>query len=99
MYDAEYADRVDVIKAWLDGIENLHQIGRNGLHRYNNSDHSSLTAMRTVENICDGTKHDIWAVNAESVYHEEHEEPEQPYRKVPEPPSMEKPLADVTSRS
>ena len=99
MYDAEYADRVDVIKGWLAGIENLHQIGRNGLHRYNNSDHSSLTAMRTVENICDGANHDIWAVNAESVYHEEHEEPEQPYRNVPEPPSMEKPLADVGSRS
>jgi protoporphyrinogen oxidase len=99
MYDAEYADRVEVIKGWLAGVANLHQIGRNGLHRYNNSDHSSLTAMRTVENICDGTNHDIWAVNAESVYHEEHEDPEQPYRNVPEPPSMEKPLADVGSRS
>jgi protoporphyrinogen oxidase len=99
MYDAEYADRVEVIKDWLSQVENLHQIGRNGLHRYNNSDHSSLTAIRTVENICDGTNHDIWAVNAESVYHETHEEPEQPYRKVPEPPSMEKPLADVSSRS
>src|SRR3982750_3494510 len=39
MYDAEYSDRVEVIKGWLDGVENLHQIGRNGLHRYNNSDH------------------------------------------------------------
>jgi protoporphyrinogen oxidase len=99
MYDAEYSDRVDVIKGWLEGVENLHQIGRNGLHRYNNSDHSSLTAIRTVENICDGTHHDIWAVNAESAYHEVHEEPEQPYRNVPEPPSMEKPLADVGSKS
>jgi protoporphyrinogen oxidase len=99
MYDAEYSDRVAVIRSWLDDVENLHQIGRNGLHRYNNSDHSSLTAMRTVENICDGTQHDIWAVNAESVYHETHEDPEQPYRNVPEPPSMEKPLADVSSSS
>jgi protoporphyrinogen oxidase len=99
MYDAEYADRVDIIKGWLNQVENLHQIGRNGLHRYNNSDHSSLTAMRTVENILDGANHDIWAVNAESVYHETDEEPEQPYRNVPEPPSMEKPLADVSSRS
>jgi len=95
MYDAEYGERVDTIRAWLDTVENLHQIGRNGLHRYNNSDHSSLTAMRTVENILDDAGHDIWAVNAESVYHEEHEEPEQPYRSVPEPPSMDKPLADV----
>jgi protoporphyrinogen oxidase len=95
MYDEDYDKRVDVIKGWLAGVENLHQVGRNGLHRYNNSDHSSLTAIRTVENICDGTDHDIWAVNAESVYHEVHEEPEQPYRNVPEPPAMDKPLADV----
>jgi protoporphyrinogen oxidase len=101
MYDAEYADRVAVIKEWLAGIDNLHQVGRNGLHRYNNSDHSSLTAIRTVENICDGTSHDIWAVNAESVYHETHEDDIQPYKedKVPEPPSMEKPLADVGSQN
>jgi protoporphyrinogen oxidase len=104
MYDAEYAERVDVIKDWLAGIDNLHQVGRNGLHRYNNSDHSSLTAIRTVENICDGTDHDIWAVNAESVYHEEdssHTDEYQPYKedKIPEPPSMEKPLADVSSNN
>ena len=53
-------------------IANLTQVGRNGLHRYNNSDHSMLTAMRAVDNILLGTHHDIWAVNAESVYHEEH---------------------------
>ncbi|HEX6715109.1 MAG TPA: NAD(P)/FAD-dependent oxidoreductase [Thermoleophilaceae bacterium] len=104
MYDAEYADRVDVIKDWLAGVDNLHQVGRNGLHRYNNSDHSSLTAIRTVENICDGTNHDIWAVNAESSYHEEdtsHTDEFQPYKedKIPEPPSMEKPLADVGSKN
>jgi protoporphyrinogen oxidase len=105
MYDAEYSDRVDVIKDWLAGIDNLHQVGRNGLHRYNNSDHSSLTAIRTVENICDGTEHDIWSVNAESAYHEEdagtsHHDEFQPYKedKIPEPPSMEKPLADVGSK-
>jgi hypothetical protein len=104
MYDAEYSERVDVIKDWLADIENLHQVGRNGLHRYNNSDHSSLTAIRTVENICDGTNHDIWAVNAESAYHEEdasHTDEFQPYKedKIPEPPSMEKPLADVGSKN
>ena len=57
--------------AGLRGIRNLIQVGRNGLHRYNNSDHSMLTAMRAVDNILLGTHHDIWAVNAESVYHEE----------------------------
>ena len=93
MYDAEYADRVAAIRGWLDGVSNLQQVGRNGLHRYNNSDHSMLTAMRAVDNILLGTSHDIWAVNAESVYHEEHVEAEQPYRDAPDTPSMDKPLA------
>jgi protoporphyrinogen oxidase len=93
MYDSNYAERVAEIRGWLEGIENLDQVGRNGLHRYNNSDHSMLTAMRVVDNLVDGTDHDIWAVNAESAYHEEHEEPEQPYVTVPEPPSMAEPLA------
>jgi protoporphyrinogen oxidase len=93
MYDAEYGERVDAIRGWLDGVDNLVQVGRNGLHRYNNSDHSMLTAMRAVDNILLGTRHDIWAVNAESVYHEEHVEPEQPYRDAPETPAMDEPLA------
>jgi protoporphyrinogen oxidase len=93
MYDAEYGDRVDAIRGWLDGVGNLIQVGRNGLHRYNNSDHSMLTAMRAVDNILLGTSHDIWAVNAESVYHEEHIEPEQPYRDAPSTPAMDEPLA------
>ena len=54
IYDADYAKRVAVIRTWLDGIENLQQVGRNGLHRYNNSDHSMLTAMRAVDNLLDG---------------------------------------------
>jgi protoporphyrinogen oxidase len=93
MYDAEYGERVATIRGWLDGIPNLIQVGRNGLHRYNNSDHSMLTAMRAVDNILLGTKHDIWAVNAESVYHEEHVEEQQPYVSAPETPAMEQPLA------
>ncbi len=93
IYDAEYAERLDTIRHWLDGIPNLVQVGRNGLHRYNNSDHSMLTAMRAVDNILLGTRHDIWAVNAESAYHEEHEEPEQPYRDAPETPAMDESLA------
>jgi protoporphyrinogen oxidase len=93
MYDAEYGERVVTIRGWLDGIENLQQVGRNGLHRYNNSDHSMLTAMRAVDNILLGTHHDLWAVNAESVYHEEQVEDEQPYVAAPETPAMEQPLA------
>jgi protoporphyrinogen oxidase len=93
MYDTNYAERVDQIRSWLSGIENLQQVGRNGLHRYNNSDHSMLTAIRAVENITEGAGHDLWEVNAESVYHESDEKEEQPYKQAPETPAMEKPLA------
>ena len=96
IYDAEYAGRVERIRGWLDGFANLQQIGRNGLHRYNNSDHSMLTAMRAVENLCDGAGHDVWAVNADSVYHERQEADEQPYRAAPETPAMARPLAEVS---
>jgi protoporphyrinogen oxidase len=93
MYDVEYPERVQTIRGWLAGIDNLIQVGRNGLHRYNNSDHSMLTAMRAVDNILTGSHHDIWAVNAESVYHEEDVADEQPYVAAPETPAMEQPLA------
>jgi protoporphyrinogen oxidase len=89
IYDADYAARVQVIRGWLDEIDNLQQVGRNGLHRYNNSDHSMLTAMRAVDNLLSGAEHDIWAVNAERVYHETHVEDEHPYRSAPETPEIE----------
>ncbi|MFL5875498.1 MAG: FAD-dependent oxidoreductase, partial [Solirubrobacteraceae bacterium] len=92
MYDHDYAERVEVIREWLEGIGNLQQVGRNGLHRYNNSDHSMLTAMRAVDNLVRGTHHDLWAVNAESAYHEEDQKPEQPYKKLPDAPKMDEPL-------
>ena len=88
IYDADYASRVAVVRSWLDGIENLQQVGRNGLHRYNNSDHSMLTAMRAVDNIVTGAQHDIWEVNAESVYHETDTVDEHPYRNAPETPEL-----------
>ena len=89
IYDSDYAERVKIIRGWLDGIENFQQVGRNGLHRYNNSDHSMLTAMRAVDNLLAGAHHDIWEVNAESVYHESHVVDEQPYRVAPEPPELQ----------
>ncbi len=89
IYDADYAERVETIRTWLDQIENLQQVGRNGLHRYNNSDHSMLTAMRAVDNLLTGAHHDIWAVNAESVYHETDVADEHPYRTAPETPEMQ----------
>jgi protoporphyrinogen oxidase len=93
IYDEKYAERVATIRDWLNSdMTNLYQVGRNGLHRYNNSDHSMLTAMRAVDNITIGTNHDIWAVNVESVYHEEVHDNENPYKNDPKPPSMDKPL-------
>src|SRR5215204_6529906 len=89
MYDADYSERVDAIRAWLETLDNLQQVGRNGLHRYNNSDHSMLTAMRAVENLLTGAHHDLWAVNAESVYHETDTVDEHPYRTAPETPEMD----------
>ncbi len=88
MYDSDYAQRVATIREWLDPIENLQQVGRNGLHRYNNSDHSMLTAIRAVENYTQDAGHDIWAVNVDSAYHEETTPDEQPYRRAPRTPSM-----------
>jgi protoporphyrinogen oxidase len=96
MYDQDYGERVGEIREWLATIPNLQQIGRNGLHRYNNSDHSMLTAMRAVENLTKGSGHDIWAVNAESVYHEEDVKEEHPYRDAPETPAMQQPVASET---
>jgi protoporphyrinogen oxidase len=65
--------RFDVIRNYLDGFENLFLVGRNGMHKYNNQDHSMLTAMTAVENIVNGvtTKDNIWAINTEMEYHEE----------------------------
>jgi hypothetical protein len=53
-----------------DNIPNLSPVGRNGMHKYNNQDHSMMTAMLVVENLLLGTEHDIWAVNVEEDYHE-----------------------------
>ena len=66
-------ERFSVIQDYLERFENLFLIGRNGMHRYNNQDHSMLTAMTAVENIVNGVrgKANIWAVNVEQDYHEE----------------------------
>ena len=62
-----------VVKEYFDSIKNLFLIGRNGMHRYNNSDHSMMTAMAAVENIINGTtdKSNIWNINTDDNYHEE----------------------------
>jgi protoporphyrinogen oxidase len=96
MYDIGFGDGVEIIRGWLDGLDNLQQVGRNGLHRYNNSDHSMLTAMRAVENLLHAADHDLWSVNADSIYHEHSTEPEHPYRNAPETPAMREPLEGRT---
>ncbi|HUR24163.1 MAG TPA: NAD(P)/FAD-dependent oxidoreductase [Acidimicrobiales bacterium] len=71
MYDDTYKANVEVMRRWLEAnVPNVHPVGRNGMHRYNNQDHSMYTAMLTVENIL-GADHDIWNVNVEAEYHEE----------------------------
>jgi UDP-galactopyranose mutase len=72
MYDATYKENVEILRRWLDeNVANVHPVGRNGMHRYNNQDHSMYTAMLTVENIVTGSAHDVWEVNVEAEYHEE----------------------------
>ena len=72
IYDDRYRANVDVIRTWLgSAVANVHPVGRNGMFRYNNQDHSMFTAMLTVENIVEGTDHDVWEVNVEEEYHEQ----------------------------
>ncbi len=69
VYDIGFRENVKTIIGYLSTIDNLHSIGRNGMHRYNNMDHSMLTALYAVENIF-GAKHNIWSINEEQTYHE-----------------------------
>ena len=70
VYNGTYAGYLDTIRRYLDGFVNLQTVGRNGLHKYNNQDHSMLTAMLAVRNLL-GERHDVWNVNTERSYHEE----------------------------
>ena len=72
VYDGRYREALDVIEAWMRKLENFQTVGRNGLHRYNNQDHSMLSAMFAARNIL-GENNDIWNVNVERSYHEEFE--------------------------
>jgi len=70
VYNGTYAGYLKTIKDYLAGFTNLQTVGRNGLHKYNNQDHSMLTAMLAVRNLL-GEQHDLWNVNTELSYHEE----------------------------
>jgi protoporphyrinogen oxidase len=75
-YFGEYP-RIGQVRAYLDGIRNLFAIGRNGMHRYNNQDHSMLAAKAAVDCLVSGSsdRRSIWAVNTEEDYHESRQEP------------------------
>lgn len=70
VYNSEYCERLAMIRGYLSQFANLQLIGRNGLHKYNNQDHSMLCAKLAVENLF-GASHEIWDVNNDDVYQEE----------------------------
>jgi protoporphyrinogen oxidase len=73
MYDAGWAEQVDQIRVYLqNNLSNLQLVGRNGMHKYNNQDHSMMTALCAARNIL-GASHDLWAINTEPDYQEESE--------------------------
>jgi protoporphyrinogen oxidase len=69
VYDRDYRNHLQVIQDYLDQFDNLQTTGRNGMHRYNNQDHSMLTGYFAARNLM-GESHDLWDVNAERSYHE-----------------------------
>jgi protoporphyrinogen oxidase len=76
VYDGVYVEAVNTIRDYLMGMPNLYLVGRNGMHKYNNQDHSMLTAMLSVKNIL-GARYDVWGVNVDNEYHEEITEQEE----------------------
>jgi hypothetical protein len=70
VYDQSYQEHVKTIRRYLETFSNFQTIGRNGLHRYNNQDHSMLTGVYAARNVAGG-RYDVWAVNTEKEYLEE----------------------------
>jgi protoporphyrinogen oxidase len=72
VYDLNYSKNVDNISNWIiKDHPTIHPIGRNGMHRYNNQDHSMMTAIKSVRNILKNENNNIWTINVEEDYHEE----------------------------
>lgn len=76
IYDEEYADAVEIIRDYLDTFENLRTAGRNGLHRYNNQDHSMLAGQLAARDLLLAEQADLWSLNTEEDYHERKISPE-----------------------
>jgi protoporphyrinogen oxidase len=82
IYDPGYMENVGVIRGALAGIANLHVVGRNGMHKYNNQDHSMMTAILAVRNL-GGGQFNLWNVNTDAEYQEESTGDETSGRQVP----------------
>ena len=93
-------DRFDLIRQYTDRFQNLFLIGRNGMHKYNNQDHSMLTAMTAVENIANGitTKENIWSINTEMDYHEVKRQEGIPEELDPASPGHQNHLVETTQQ-
>jgi protoporphyrinogen oxidase len=89
VYDGEYRRHVEEIRAYLARFDNLQTIGRNGLHRYNNQDHSMVCGLQAARNLF-GATHNVWEVNTERSYYEEQQiDPQRPVRKPDERPTVD----------
>jgi protoporphyrinogen oxidase len=87
VYDGEYKQNLNVIKTYLSQFDNLQTIGRNGMHRYNNQDHSMLTALLAAKNIV-GENHEIWSINVDRSYHENFTDKEWKQRQTASPSKL-----------
>jgi len=90
VYDSAYQGHLQVVRRFLDPIANLHTVGRNGMHKYNNQDHSMYGAMLTVANM-QGQSHDVWAINTDFEYQEAGR-----LRPSPAPRSRREPVPSVS---
>jgi len=70
MYNGKFGHNLETLKKYLSRFKNLQLLGRNGLHKYNNQDHSMLTGFLAADNLLHGQEHDIWLVNTDTEYHE-----------------------------
>jgi protoporphyrinogen oxidase len=84
VYDDYYRGHLDVVRQWLERqLPNLHLVGRNGMHRYNNQDHSMMTGILVARNIATGSSFDVWKVNADAEYLEEERVDDRSGRQMP----------------
>ena len=70
IYNSTFHERLEVIRSFLDALNNFHTVGRNGMHKYNNQDHSMMTALLAVRTMQGGVE-DVWDINTDLEYHEE----------------------------